>query len=103
MYSGSYTAEGAKGLLADGGTNRRDEAKKMVESMGGSLEAYYWCYGSTDFMCIVDVPSSEVMSKFALQIGASGMFSGNLTPLITVEEMDKITGASVEDFRYPGQ
>ena len=25
---------------------------------GGSLEAYYWCYGETDFMCIMDIPES---------------------------------------------
>ena len=38
MYSGSYTPEGVKGLLKEGGTERRDETKRIVESLGGELE-----------------------------------------------------------------
>ena len=56
MYSGSYTSDGVKGLLKEGGTARRDETTRIVESLGGKLEAYYWCYGSTDFLAIMDFP-----------------------------------------------
>ena len=42
MYSGNYTKEGAAGLLKDGGKARKEEATRIVEAMGGSLEAYYW-------------------------------------------------------------
>ena len=38
MYSGSYTPEGVKGLLKEGGTERRDETKRNEESLGGELE-----------------------------------------------------------------
>jgi uncharacterized protein with GYD domain len=37
MYSGNYTKEGAAGLLKDGGKVRKEEAKRIVEAMGGSL------------------------------------------------------------------
>ena len=30
MYSGSYTSDGVKGLLKEGGTARRDETKRIV-------------------------------------------------------------------------
>ena len=103
MYSGSYTAEGAAGILKEGGTARRDEAVRIAESFGGTLEAYYWCYGDKDFMCIMDVPDSAKIAKLSLHIGASGTFSGKLTPLITVEEMDDICNADIGDFRLPGQ
>ena len=43
MFSGSYTTEGVAGLLKEGGTARRDEAVRIAELLGGSLEAYYWC------------------------------------------------------------
>ena len=36
MYSGSYTEKGVKGLLKEGGTSRRDETIRMVESLGTS-------------------------------------------------------------------
>ena len=50
MFSGSYTKEGVAGLLKEGGSARRDEAERIAKSLGGSLEAYYWCYGEKDFM-----------------------------------------------------
>ena len=103
MFSGSYTSEGVAGLLAEGGTARRDEAARIAEMLGRTLESYYWCYGDTDFMCIMDVPDSAKIAKLALHIGASGTFSGKLTPLIAVEEMDDICNADIGDFRLPGQ
>ena len=39
LYSGNYTAEGAAGLLRESGTARHEEARKIVTSMGGNLEA----------------------------------------------------------------
>ena len=103
MFSGSYTKEGVAGLLNEGGTARRDEAARIAEILGGTLEAYYWCYGETDFMCIMDVPDSAKIAKLSLQIGASGTFNGKLTPLITVEEMDEMVKVNVGDYRYPGK
>ena len=52
-------------------------------------EAYYWCYGSTDFLAIMDFPDHTTVTGMALNIAASGKFKGNITPLITVEEMDE--------------
>ena len=54
MYSGSYTKKGVKGLLEEGGTARRDETIRMVASLGGEVEAYYWCYGKEDFVAIIN-------------------------------------------------
>ena len=102
MFSGSYTKEGVAGLLSEGGTARRDEAVRIAEMLGGTLDAYYWCYGDTDFMCIMDVPDSAKIAKLSLHIGASGTFQGKLTPLISVEEMDDICKADIGDFRLPG-
>ena len=62
MYSGSYTKKGVKGLLREGGTARRDETIRMVESLGGKVEAYYWCYGTTDFIAIMDFPDHTTVT-----------------------------------------
>lgn len=40
MYSGSYTAKGAVGILKEGATTRRGEAARIAESIGGILESY---------------------------------------------------------------
>jgi hypothetical protein len=39
----------------------------------------------------------------ALNIAASGTFTGNLTPLISVEEMDEMVKVKIGDYRLPGQ
>ncbi|MEC9333324.1 MAG: GYD domain-containing protein [Candidatus Thermoplasmatota archaeon] len=102
MYSGNYTKRGIKGLLKEGGTARRDETVRIVEALGGKVEAYYWCYGSTDFLTIMDFPDHTTVTGMALNIAASGSFEGNLTPLISVEEMDEMVKVSVGDWRAPG-
>ena len=103
MYQGSYTSDGVKGLLKEGGTARRDETTRIVESLGGKLEAYYWCYGSTDFLAIMDFPDHTTVTGMALNIAASGKFQGNITPLITVEEMDEMVKVNLGDYRMPGE
>ena len=103
MYSGSYTKKGVKGLLKEGGTARRDETIRMVESLGGTVEAYYWCYGKDDFVSIMDFPDHTTVTGLALNIAASGTFTGSLTPLITVEEMDEMVKVKLGKYRLPGE
>ena len=102
MYSGSYTSDGVQGLLKEGGTARRDETTRIVESLGGKLEAYYWCYGSTDFLAIMDFPDHTTVTGMALNIAASAKFKGNIKQLITVEEMDEMVKVNLGDYRLPG-
>ena len=102
MYSGNYTKEGAAGLLKDGGNARKEEGMGIVEARGGSLEAYYWSFGEMDFMMIVDIPQPLAV-KFSLHVGASGVFNGKLTPLITVEDMEEATSTELPSMRLPGE
>jgi hypothetical protein len=51
----------------------------------------------------MDVPDKVKITAFALAVGASGVFNGQLTPLITVEEMDEITSVELGNFTLPGQ
>ena len=39
MIKGSYNADGAKALMAEGGTARLEQAKGLIESLGGTLES----------------------------------------------------------------
>ncbi len=84
----SYTAEGAKGVLKDGGTKRRDAARASVESVGGTLEALYFAFGQYDVVCVVDMPDAASMAAASLNLSASGAVTGQTRALITVEEID---------------
>ena len=54
----NYTAEGAKGLLREGGSKRRSAAQAGIESAGGRLESMYFAFGDAD--AIVYVARSRV-------------------------------------------
>ncbi len=41
---------------------------RIVESLGGKLEAYYWCYGNTDFIAIMEFPDHTTVTGMALNI-----------------------------------
>ena len=42
LITGSYTAQGAKGVLAEGGSGRVTAVRQLIESAGGRLEAFYF-------------------------------------------------------------
>jgi uncharacterized protein with GYD domain len=95
LITASYTSEGAKGLLVEGGSGRKKQLEKTLQSMGGKLETMYFAYGDNDVMLIVDVP--DAVSGLALSIAAnsSGTVRVTTTPLITVEEVDAACKKSV--------
>ena len=102
LYRGSYTVDGVKGLLSDGGTKRRQVVEDLITGMGGTLESLYYAYGENDFYIICDMPDSASVTAVALAVAASGSVTGNLTVLITPEEVDEATRKTV-NYRPPGQ
>jgi uncharacterized protein with GYD domain len=101
LVIGRYTAEGAKGLLREGGSGRRDAARQVLESVGGSLESLYWGFGKDDFYAIVDLPSHSAAAAASLAIGSSGSAQVRSIPLMTAEDIDAATKLS-PSFRPPG-
>ena len=85
----TYTAEGVKGLLKDGGSKRRAAARGLVESLGGKLDAIYYAFGSRDAFAIVDLPDNAAAAAASLTLGASGAVSSKTTVLLTPEEIDQ--------------
>jgi uncharacterized protein with GYD domain len=41
----SYTEQGVKGLLKEGGSKRREATDQLIKSLGGKLVAYYYTFG----------------------------------------------------------
>jgi len=101
LFHGSYTPEGLKGLLAEGGSKRRESAEQSLKSVGGTLEAFYFSFGENDFYIIVDLPDNVSTTAISLAGNLSGTFSIKTVVLITPEEVDEAVRKSV-DFRPPG-
>ena len=101
LIKASYTSEGAKGLLKDGGSKRREIAEQAMKSAGGKMEAFYFAFGDTDVFLIVDAPDHASVSAASLAINASGAVRTETVVLITPEEIDQAAKKSVK-YRAPG-
>ena len=100
LFHGSYTPEGYRGLLAEGGSARISAAKQALQSVGGSLESFYYSNGEQDFYIIVNLPDHVSSTAITLAGNVSGTFSIRAVALLTPEEMDKAVKMKV-DFRPP--
>ena len=101
LFYGSYTPEGYRGLLEEGGSKRIEAAKQALGSVGGSLEAFYFSFGERDFYIIVDLPDNVTTTAITLAGNVSGTFNIRGVPLLSPEELDAAIRKSV-DFRPPG-
>jgi len=102
MIQASYTAEGVKGLLAEGGTKRREAAAKAIKSAGGKIEAFYFAFGKSDAVVIVDLPDNVSVAAASMAINATGVVTTSTTVLLTPAEVDEAAKKSV-GYRAPGQ
>jgi len=101
LIKATYSPEGARGLIKEGGSGRRDTVKKILEGLGGKLESFYYAYGDVDAYVIVDVPTATDGLALGLAVNASGAVRLTTTPLITPEEIDAAAKKTVA-YRAPG-
>ena len=100
LIHASYTAEGVKGLLKAGGTARRAAVQKMVEGLGGRVEAFYFAFGENDAHVILDLPDNLTAAAISLAVTATGAVSTKTTVLLTPEEIAQAVKSPV-DYRPP--
>jgi uncharacterized protein with GYD domain len=102
LVQASYNAEGVKGLTADSGSARRAAVTRAIESLGGKVESFYFAFGETDVVAILDLPDNGTAARFALKVASTGQAQIKTTTLITPEELDKALDKNV-DYRAPGE
>jgi uncharacterized protein with GYD domain len=101
LIEASYTLEGVKGVQSAGGSSRRDAVARVAESVGGTLECFYFGFGDRDAYVIVDLPDNEAAAAVAITVNASGGATVRTITLLTPEEVDAAAQRSV-DYRPPG-
>jgi uncharacterized protein with GYD domain len=101
LVEANYVGEGLKGLLREGGTSRRAVVEKLIQSLGGTVEAFYYAFGGTDLFVILDVADNVSMAAGALTVGAGGTVTVKTTVLLTPEEIDE-AGKKSPLYRPPG-
>ena len=101
LVQGSYTVEGIKGVLKEGGTGRREAVSTALKALGGKVESIYYAFGDTDVYVIIDAPDNVTVAALAMGIAATGTVALKTTVLLTVEEIDQ-AGKKTLSYRPAG-
>jgi uncharacterized protein with GYD domain len=101
LIQASYTVDGLKGVLREGGTGRRQAVERMAESLGGRVEQMYYAFGESDVYVIVDLPGNVASAALGLRVSAAGGARTKTVVLLTSEEIDEAVRQEVE-YRAPG-
>lgn len=101
LVKASYTAEGAKGLLKDGGSKRQAVVQKVIEGLGGRIETFYFALGDADVVIVADLPDTVSAAALSVTVGAAGGARCSTTPLLSPAEMDLACKKKV-GYKAPG-
>ena len=102
MIKATYSTQGIKGVMKEGGTGRSDSVAKAIAGVGGQMESFYFAFGTHDAYVTAELPDNESAMALAAAVGASGALSGYETVVLsTPEQVDRAMGLSV-DYRAPG-
>lgn len=102
LITGSYTSEGAQGVLSKGGSARRAAVAQLAESVGARVETFDFAFGGDDIVTIIDAPDNASVAAVTMTVGASGLVDIRTTVLLTPEEVDAAAEKTVS-YRGPGQ
>ncbi len=95
LIKGSYSPEGIKGLLKEGGSGRKSAVEKMLNGLNGKLEGIYYALGDSDVFVLVDAPDATSVAAISLAVNSTGLINITTTCLLTVEEMDAASKITV--------
>ena len=101
LFKAALSAEGAAGVLKEGGTAREAAVRSAIEAVGGTLECFYYAFGPTDAYVIADLPDNDTAAGLALEIASSGRISVETVVLLSAGDVDRVRGRS-SGFRAPG-
>jgi uncharacterized protein with GYD domain len=101
LVKASYSAEGTRGLLKDGGSGRHEAVEGLINSLGGTLESFYYAFGDEDLYWICDMPGHAELVAMSLAINAARGARVSTVPLLSLDEVDSaIHKATI--YRPPG-
>ena len=83
------------------GAKRRDAVQASLESVGGTLDCFYYAFGDIDVFGIADFPDEASATAWSLMVNSTGAVRIHLTPLMTPEDLDA-AAAKTPSYRAPG-
>jgi uncharacterized protein with GYD domain len=101
LFEVSYSVEGAKGLLQQGGTGRHAVIDKALSALGGSIESFHYALGHEDAYLIANLPDAEAVAALSVNVAAGGGARVTTHELLTPEQVDSALKQTV-DYSPPG-
>lgn len=97
-----YSPSSVKAMVANP-QNREDAARKVVESVGGTLKSFHFAFGEFDVVMIAEFPDNAAAASVALATGASGALSRfqTTTLMTTSEGMEAMRKAKAGSYSPP--
>jgi uncharacterized protein with GYD domain len=88
LFIVNYSAQGAKALMAAGGSARRTSVEKAVTGLGGRLESFDFAFGSDDAYTLMELPDQHAAAALALTVSGTGVARVRTVVLLTPEDID---------------
>jgi len=102
LLKASYSTDGIKGLLKEGGSGRVKAVEQLAKSVGGKVDVFYFAFGGSDAYLILDLPDNVSAAAVAATVGAAGALASYETVvLLTPAEIDEAVKKTVS-YRPPG-
>ena len=95
LIEATYTNTGMKGVIKKGGTARVEAIEKTIADVGGTLESFYFGFGSADAYVTCDLPDATSAAAIAMAVGASGAATTKTIVLLTPDEIDHAASTMV--------
>jgi uncharacterized protein with GYD domain len=101
LVEASYLSEGHRGVLKEGGSGRRRAIDELFNSLGGTVEAFYFAFGDKDVFIIGELPDNASAAALAIKVNAAGTATCKITVLLTPQEVDE-AAKKTSVYRPPG-
>lgn len=102
MFQSSFTSDAWAKMVRDP-QNREQAVKPMIEKLGGKLVGYWFAFGESDAVLIVQMPDNVSAAAASLAATAGGAIrSLKTTVLMSVDEgMQAMRKAGAAGYRAP--
>ena len=104
LVQANYTQQGVAGLVSSP-EDRSGVLSSLVETAGGKIISFDYCFGEFDVVLILELPDDTTMASLSMALGASGAVA-NLRTTVLIPAADEFAAAQKAKeitYRPPGQ
>jgi len=90
LMQATFSSNGVKNLIEQGGTKRQEQLQGLARSLGGTLEAVYFSPHRNEGFVIFDLPEGQRINLAGtlMAVNAGGFVQVKAQPVLTAKELD---------------